>query len=947
MIGHLLALLLLPSLAFSQAEETAELKNLGQCGLTTRYASSQIGDTCLQEATNVYLDEDVGISRRKGFAKYNTTAITDSKSVRGAWPFRANDGTDYLVVLSSRNMFQSDGDGTFTAISPAIAGGNLSATQDMDCAQCLGRLWCVNGSDTMFSWDGTSTGTISGAPTCQAVDCFRNRVVLGNCSGTLSQLRMSGELDGTSYTIPSSPVSTSPAVISLGGVNDGNRLQCIMGTYQDVLVMGKTDSTWGLYGFDRRDFAVREISREVGCVDNRSSREKQGSLYWLSKRGIEKMTGPSITRVSDPIRDLVDTIIVAGGNSRSVTDTTQTDFEAGTLAASGPGAAMSATITQNSVVSGTWSVTTSGLGPDWIQTDIDTTTGVTGFISNFDNGSLSGNTVWTTRSGNVYVDGNFTLSASTVSGGSASASLPSIASTGTWSFVLTSTVTGNALFRLYFMSSATDWLATNAYRVTLEPFVGRIILSSITVSGNAVSLATYNGAAFNDGSSHYIRISRASNGFMVVYLDGVQVLTATDTALNSSTYVLAVFQDSTAPITQIHADKIAVPYFYERQASTIYNTGFSTPTYGSYSVSMSSLTTSSVTFSVQSSTASDGGGFETLVAQTNDYKIVAAQRRYFRHHVYPSPPETTEVSSVTAIALRGGTTGYFISQCRNPASAITRWGLFQCNQTLNSGTLSYAVSIGTTCHAVTRATATWTAQTNNSVITVATASYIAYRTLFTIDSATQTPTVNDCTINWDEGTTRPSVSAEVYRDRYYLAYTSGTSGTVVNDSLLVLDSRDQWVLHDAPNCSSLGIYNRKLYCGDSGSNGRVYQMDIGQDDDGASFTSNIRTKDFDFGNPFQRKELKRMYFNLAGLPDQSFSISLTPSYTLDASTDTFALNQINLNEDYSRFLATKVPAILSNNVTGRWFNFSLSHTGTQGPWKIFGIRAIYSRLTED
>jgi len=271
----------------------------------------------------------------------------------------------------------------------------------------------------------------------------------------------------------------------------------------------------------------------------------------------------------------------------------------------------------------------------------------------------------------------------------------------------------------------------------------------------------------------------------------------------------------------------------------------------------------------------------------------------------------------------------------------------QCNQTLNDGTLSLEVSTGNTCNSVTRTTATWNTQANNSVIGISTASFVAYRRLFTIDSATQAPAHRDCTINWNEGTSRPSVSAEVYRDRYYLAYTSGTSGTVANDRLLVLDSRDQWTTHDQPNCSALTIYNRKLYCGDSGSTGRVYQMDVGQDDDGAAFTSNIKTKDFDMGNTFQRKELKRMYYNLSGLPSVDLAISLTPSYTLDASTDTFALAPINLNEDYSRFIPAKVPAILSNNVTGRWFSFTLSHTGSQGPWKLFGLKAVFSRLAED
>ena len=124
-------------------------------------------------------------------------------------------------------------------------------------------------------------------------------------------------------------------------------------------------------------------------------------------------------------------------------------------------------------------------------------------------------------------------------------------------------------------------------------------------------------------------------------------------------------------------------------------------------------------------------------------------------------------------------------------------------------------------------------------------------------------------------------------------------------------------------------------------------MDVGQDDDGATFTSAIRTKDFDFGNPHQEKKLSRIYYNLAGNPDQSYSIDLIPTYSLDASTDSVTLSTITLSEDYGRFIAAKVPADLSNNVSGRWFNFGLSHTGLQGPWKLFGLRIVFSRLKED
>lgn len=910
-------LLLVASLAYGIGEEERfEVRNLGTCGLVTRYASSQIKPECLTQADNVYLDEDAGIVRRKGYAKYSATAITDEQSVRGVWPFRATDGTEYIVALSSETMFQSDGDGSFSEISPRI--NDISATQDMDCAQCLGKLWCVNGSDTMFWWDGTSTDTVSGAPTCSAIDCFRNRVVLGNCSGTLSQLRMSGELDGTDYTIPSSPVSTSPAVISLGGVNDGKRLQCIMGVYQDVLVLGKEDSTWGLYGFDRRDFGAREISREVGCIENMSAREKQGSLYWLSKRGIEKMTGPSIDRVSDPIRDLVDTIIVAGGNTRSDTDTSQSDFEAGNLTASGPGAPMSATR-----VAGALAPTQSSM----------TVIFTSGTLTNISTNSSTGNLALNIAT-NTYAVAASSWNCTTTSG--AYCFVPFASDSPFTS--LTCSGAGLASPCLGIFVQGSDGSAT----LNIFDSDGNTLLSQGVATGNNTEVYIGN------LSASLIKISFKVTG-------NVTLVAGATTAVNVPLGFYLVMNLNSATMTgddgttyrRLLAHSIRISSYVPSGTftSATFDTMLSTPFISAVSVNMSTSAGSPITFEEQDS--ADGSSWGTEVSYTPG-NAPTLKRRYWRlignfSTTYgTSTPRIVEITTLTAT-----TTGYFISQCVNPGSAITGWGLFQCNTTPNNGSISFAVSTGTSCNQVTRSTANWVSQTNNTVISIATASHVAYRTLFTLDSATQTPTLNDCTINWNEGTSRPSVAAEVYRDRYYLAYTSGTSGTVVNDSLLVLDSRDQWVLHSAPDCSSLGIYNRKLYCGDSANSGFVYQMDVGQDDNGSSFTSAIKTKDFDFGNTFQKKNLSRIYYDLAGLPDQSYSISLTPSYTLDASTDTFTLEPIGLNEDYSRFIAAKVPALLTNNTSGRWFSFGLSHSGVQGPWKLFGLRVVFTRLSED
>ena len=945
-------------------EEAYELKNLGQCGLVSRFASTQIPDHCLTEATNVYLDEDIGIVRRKGFAKDNATALANSRPVRGIWPFRATDGTEYKVVLSSETMYQSSG-GAYAAISPTING--LSLTQDMDCAQCLGRLYCVNGSQSMFFWDGiSSTGSVSGAPTCSQVECHRNRVVLGNCSGTLSQLRLSGELDGTDWTIPSTPASTSPASISIGGVNDGNNILCLQGVYQDILVVGKRDSTWGLYGFDRRDFAVRQLSWEVGCVEPRSAREKQGSLYWLSRRGVEKMTGPSIERVSDPIRDLIDTIIVAGGNTRTAQDTSQTDFEAGNLTASGAGAPISATISPGNIVPSSWSVTHT-LKADW---DLGTLTEVlslatdsvildsatrTSVSDNFDDNDASSNPAWGLSTGYSATGGRLRYT-----GSGAHARTTEIST-----FTPVRTFSVIAEYRMLYTGSTA---LGDRFRVTSEGGASNactgtfmfdtrnlwndssnnfVVHVDIGDGGSLVTDAIVSANITTD--TNLVRITRNSTGTWELLINGTSRGTYIEASGGTTAAMGCVGFQTVFNDTRDFDDVLVQVSSYPVDglwASPTLNTGVSTPTWGLFSAGLSSSAVATLAFEVRSATSSSGS-WSSWTAQDLSVRIAAPSRQYLEYRGNFATSNGTTTATLSDTSLLARTTGYFISQCRNPGTTITEWGLFQCNAALGGGNLTFSISTGTSCNQVTRTTATWTTQTNNTVVTVATAASVAYRVLFDIDIGTETPTLNDCTFNWDEGTTRPSVAAEVYRDRYYLAFTTATTGTVANDNIIIADSRDQWSIHDAPNCSALGVYRRNLYCGDSGNNGQVYEMDVGQDDDGAAFTSRVRTKDFDFGNPWQPKKLSRLYYHLAGLPDSGYNITLTPSYYLDTSTDVVTLGTINLNEDYSRFIGAKVPASLSNNLTGRWFSFALEHSGTQGPWRLHGLKAIFRRLRED
>lgn len=961
-------LLLLAALAAPiHAEEGAQVFPLPlfKDGLYTRYSANAIPDGALSEALNVLIDQDVDgvVVARNGYSKYNTTAITDpgtglASTIRGLWSFDASDGTKYIVAHSSMSFYKSSGDGSWTQI---VGLTGLSLTKDFDCVQTIGSLYCGNG-DVIFSWNGTSTATISGAPLGNLLGRFRNRLLISGVSGSKANLKGSGELDATDWTLQVPGVSTTPFSIPFGGVDDGEDITCLMGAFQDVFIVGKRQSLWGLYGFGRADFQVRELSREVGCIENRSVREKNNCLYWMSLRGIEKFCGANIERIGDPIRDKIDTIVATAGNARSALDTTQADFEAGDLTASGPGAPISATISAGSIVPSSSSF-------------VDSST------ASFARGSFTGSTVTfhglefsgVTSTYTYRYEGAALPDAEgwtkSLTGGSCSeavsASTLTVNCVGTVSeapvMLYTKSLGGitDAGKSIVFRASIDEKVAgasANAYRVGFaddssglqgyvfikQSAIDYIGPSGLTMKTEAVTQPSYStftlivstpsGLSFwRDG------VFRASTTFAPS--NATKVFMRTSAFFSGNIYSRTDFIYVSSGSSNIGvADIPAISTFVSR----IFDTQFSTPTAGEFISTETIPSGTATTYQVRDSTSPNNDMWDSYESVTPPARPLLATKRYWQYKITLKHANLVESPGVTGANLGAATTGYFISQCRNPSTAITSWGLFTCNQSLNDGDLTYYISTGTTCNSVTRTTATWNTQANNAPIAIDTAAYVAYRVLFSVDSGTEAPQVQDCTINWNEGETRPPVASQVYRDRYYLAYTSSTATGSSNDHLLVLDKNDKWTLFDNHRCYSLALYNRNLYCGSSTDVGQVWLLDQGTDDDGTAIFSKVRTKAFHLGLPESRKKFKKLYLDLEPSPSQS--ITLTARYTLERSSPTYSLSTVDLNEDPGSILTPKFPFALTNPVTGRYIQLELESSALNSPWRLFGGRLYYSPL---
>ena len=329
---YLYLLALFPSIAFSAPEQQVDLPI--PKGMVSAYDSINLSPEFVKDAQNVYFDADLGSSKRGGYEKVNSVSL-GSKTVTEMYGYSISTGaigsvhfssnsTEILTFFSGSTMAYTLGGTTFTVII-----STLNESYPIDCVPAFGRLWCVNGDRSFSYLAGTHTMETTGFPTGTMIEFHANRLWVAGVPGNESTLYGSKFLDGTNWTLGG---NAGDAVQIPIGLNDGDVITCVR-SYGDALVTGKRRTLWALIGASQLDFGTKNLSRSIGCFDDHTMREKQGSLFWLSQRGLEKFSDGLVDPpFGAPIKDWTDKFLSGpppGGGAASFTDSTQADFEAG------------------------------------------------------------------------------------------------------------------------------------------------------------------------------------------------------------------------------------------------------------------------------------------------------------------------------------------------------------------------------------------------------------------------------------------------------------------------------------------------------------------------------------------------------------------------------------------------------------------------------------------
>lgn len=926
MYALLLLLLAIPSWSQtpSQAESVINIDNFEKCGFISRFTPNKLNPECFQALNNAVIDQDWSLLRRNGYAAYNAVPCTGIQPVRGLWPFFSTDGSQYLLIYSSGTLFSSIGDGVCTPIT-GLTG--LSTTAEMSCVQANGYEWCANGFNYLFKTNVTSTTFVTAAPIGPYVGTFRNRILIGGVSGNLTNLYLSGELDGTDWALPTTiTYSTSPAIIRINGTNDGLAITCLMGEFQNNFYIGRQYDLYGLSGYDLRDFAVRKVSEQIGCMENKSVQEVNNVLSWLSRRGIEGLTGTQINWLSYVIDPTIRAIITSFGNSQSFT-VNGNNFTNGLLSG------ISSTINPGNLVVSTFSAT-DDIGADFSKGTFSsalTTTTVPGslqissspvliFNGDFEQGSAgSAPTLWSCTNN---------VTANCDNGGA-----PILAGTksGQMNAQCIGDTTGvDAQVRILNTGNVT----LISYSQTSDPTV---------LTGKTIDLTAY--------STQTLKIQFFAFGGNGGNKQGT-LTSSTFTAISSISYVATGYQScADASVYGFRAiDNVTVNRFFPIGESSftatftsqIFDTGFSTPVGGPITVSSNVPGGTTLTYQIRSATSTNGV-FDAFTTVGNQNRITETNRFYQYRSIFTTQvgTSTPRIDSVNLIAE---TTGYYITPCVT-ASGITSFGLLSVDAVNNGGSFTIGISTGNSCNAVTNPSGNFMTVTPNSIISVATSSFFAARIIFNIDSGTQTPILNNLTFNWNSGPSRPLVASSNYQNKYWLFYTTSTAVGAYNDHAVVYDQNQHWQLHDDITARSAAIYLNSLYIGDSQATGTVYLFDTGSADKGNPYSFSFKTPDLDGGDPMSNKQFSRAYLLVSAPTTSAQSSSLDCNYAIDGSTTTYSLGTVNLTEaaEIGGYFVAKLPFPSGSASRGNWVNMSCTNSGTQGPIRIHGIKIVYTK----
>lgn len=855
-------------------------------GLNLNTNSVLIDASEAQDLLNVDVQPS-GSSVRKRFGYGVYKALTSGLPVKGGYHLFDSTGNDVQLFGTGTTFYAVVADGTPTVLVSSATTGST-----WDCVDTQGSAYCVDSNRDVYLKTNGTTKAWGTAPLGTMVEATPDRVVVAGVSGSPNTLFVSQSNTFTNYTVGPLPTDPFTEVIA----SPGSKLTHIRWGCGKLLWW--KDQSFGYFDFDDQFAAqVKTVDSSIGTLDNTSAIDPGGRVWFRGQDGHTWMYDCSI--LTKQSIDITPDVQITGRRvANSWIQTTQADFQAG---ASSPTPNLSFTISPNDVTVSSWTKSETSSAGGWASGSVSNMfVGASSITLNTNNsGNITNPDFESSFSGNWFTNGPFSWVQTT---GLFSLSCGSILpQTGSNFSRMSSTTFGTLYFELVDLSSG--------------------ILSQTTVTQNQDCTWRSTTISQNIGGKRFkVRLhfnSASGDSYLITsdsYIFGGPMTFFYNSAQNGGGFPVVAFDNITNGSSTITTGNFT---------SQVFDTGLSSPTF--QATAFSYVAGSTPTFGV--SVSSSATGTWSLILSTSGTNAVGKRYAFYSSTITIGSSDTS-IGGITGVTLLARSTGTYISAVKN-APNIAGWNTFSANTQLNDGTESFFIRADTNVIVVNQSTPSWTSLSNGALVTIATGTYIQIRDDFFMTAATQTPTLNDFTLNWFEGVASDQAYLQYFDNAIWESVAFG-AGQAVNNYIFKYDLINEgWTLYNF-GAGGLWIQSNTLYFGDTVS-GNVFNYGTVKSDNGAAINAFWKSKDYTGSDPFLMSSLT----NIDTFAKKDAGSTLTSAYTLDTST-TATSYSINLSSTTSTIIQSR--KLLPAGRNGYTFNIKYSDTSASSQWELFGYR---------
>lgn len=270
-------------------------------GLNLRADAFELGETESPDMLNVDIDPRGGFFSRKGWERWNSTAIGSPWDPRSMFVHTLANGTDYVFLSNDGGLLQST-NGSFSAVQVSSVDVTVGADPHLaDFASWGDTLYVACGNQQqVLEWTSSSTSLLTAAGsssftdyTSPSTDVFPQCDFVAAHSGFVFAAGTYEDSNAHPHRLrwshPAVPVAWN-ADDYIDIKEGGGPITGIL-PMRDHLLIFKPSSVWALFGYDSSSWQLVNVTREVGAVNRQAiARSEQTAFFFAWPRGVFAIT---------------------------------------------------------------------------------------------------------------------------------------------------------------------------------------------------------------------------------------------------------------------------------------------------------------------------------------------------------------------------------------------------------------------------------------------------------------------------------------------------------------------------------------------------------------------------------------------------------------------------------------------------------------------------------